>query len=303
MKISCVISIFNEEIWMIDRAIRSMINQTYGLYEIIVVIDNPERKELEKYLTNCYESLIPIRVIVNPNNYGLAKSLNIAIDLADGDYICRMDSDDEALPTRIEKSLELMRKQKIAFVSTRVKVVDENGNPFSGLSRDYACSSEGVRKLSKYVSCTVHPTWIFAKKIWKELHGYREVLFSAQDYDFNLRALKAGYDMATVSEPLLNYTYRASSISGQNKTRQVFLTMIIQNNVYRKEEFDELLIKEIKEEKNKEYLHFKYFYEKYREKEKNNVVMSLIEGFCKDRYFRQLMRNTVMWKICNKIYK
>ena len=304
MKISCVMSVYNEEKWMIDRAINSMLNQSYKLFEIIVVIDNPKREDLVEYISNSFNSSIPIITIINPKNYGLPRSLNIGISKANGDYICRMDSDDESLPLRIEKSIVLMKKEKVNFVTTRVNVVDEHGEPCSNLSRNYVCSCKGIRKVSRYISCTVHPTWIFSKKIWEEVGGYREELFSAQDYDFNIRALKAGYDLVTVNEPLLNYTFRESSISGKNKTKQVFLMLIIQNNVYKNGIYSESLIEEIKDEINIQYLHFKEMYIEYK-KSKNamNKLVVAVLGAIRDKYFRQLLGNAIMWKIENIVYK
>ena len=82
-EITCVMSVYNEEIWMIERALESMLKQSYHVKEIIIVVDNPDYVQaielLERYKT---DSQSEIKIIINKKNVGLAKSLNIAISEA-----------------------------------------------------------------------------------------------------------------------------------------------------------------------------------------------------------------------------
>ena len=87
----------------IERAIDSVINQTYPNIELIVVDDNikdtQERKETEKIV----ERYSNIRYIKNEKNLGGALSRNVGIKEANGEFISFLDDDDKYKPTKIEE--------------------------------------------------------------------------------------------------------------------------------------------------------------------------------------------------------
>lgn len=303
-KISCVICVYNEEIWMIDRAITSMMFQSFPLFEIVVVLDNPNRSDIDELIQRLRaKSKIPIRLIRNASNYGLAKSLNIGIQNSRGNYICRMDADDESLNMRVEKTVDFMIQNEIKFATTRVIVVNEKGTVYDGLKRDYPCDSKTIRRLSKYVSCTVHPTWIFKKTIWENIGGYRDALFTAQDYDFNIRSILAGYRVATLNDRLLKYTFREKSISGTNKIKQIFLSLVLQNNNYRNGYYSDSLVTSIRNEKNKDYTLFKRYYLKYENTHNPFTrISAIIQGCIVCKYFKQLVCNSIVLKYYQLFY-
>ena len=89
----------------IDRAINSILNQSYPNIEIVIVDDNGDgtldrNKMIE--IMNKYESDNRIKYIKNPVNKGGALARNIGIQAATGEFITFLDDDDEYLPTKIE---------------------------------------------------------------------------------------------------------------------------------------------------------------------------------------------------------
>lgn len=75
----------------IERAIKSVLEQDYLNFELIVVNDGSTDKSLEK-IQNCKSD--KIRIINNEKNKGLGASRNIAVEAATGDYILYLDGDD-----------------------------------------------------------------------------------------------------------------------------------------------------------------------------------------------------------------
>jgi glycosyltransferase involved in cell wall biosynthesis len=93
---------------MLERAVRSVLAQTYRDFEIVVVIDGPDEQTDAKFL----ESLDGrMRVFRLPANVGLAEARNVGIRHAVGRYVALLDDDDEWLPQKLhyqhEKAVEL----------------------------------------------------------------------------------------------------------------------------------------------------------------------------------------------------
>jgi glycosyltransferase involved in cell wall biosynthesis len=100
IKVSVVMAEFNTKREYLIQAIKSIINQTFQDFEIIIVDDNG---------INNINSIIRefndnrIRVVRNDKNMGFALALNEGIKIAQGKYIVRMDTDDLCTVDRIEK--------------------------------------------------------------------------------------------------------------------------------------------------------------------------------------------------------
>lgn len=99
----------------LDRAIKSVLNQTYKNIEIIVVDDNNSdsegRNKTEKIM-KVYESYKNIIYIKHTTNKNGAAARNTGISKAKGKYVCFLDDDDYYLPTRIEKSILFLKNNK-----------------------------------------------------------------------------------------------------------------------------------------------------------------------------------------------
>lgn len=300
MNISCVMSVYNEELWMIQRAIDSMLSQTIAPEEIIVVVDNPQYNDAINMLRNKYAN--QVTVYVNPENRGLAYSLNFGIEKSHGQLICRMDADDEALPDRIEASLNLMNEKQLDMVTTAVVLVDEKGNALNQ-TRIYPCSEQAIRRLSRYAACLFHPTWLFKKQVWDRIFKYREAMKYAQDYDFAMRMLQAGFRIATVSTPQLRYTVRSQSISVKSTAQQAFLGLYAQNNVYRKKPFNDKIAQEISAGHNQDFNVFQKSFDRFNQSSNaKEKIIALLAGSIKSGFFRRYVFNAVMHKAWKQYY-
>ena len=104
-KVSFLLPTYNSEKYLI-QCVNSILNQTYQDFEVVVVDDASKdntRQILESYNDE------RIRIVDGPHN-GLAAALNLGIKKAKGEYIARIDADDLALPTRIEKQTAYLDK-------------------------------------------------------------------------------------------------------------------------------------------------------------------------------------------------
>jgi len=89
VKISVIMAVYNESKEILRESICSILQQTFQDFEFIIVYDNPENKETKNYLEELSHIDNRIKLVKNKKNFGLAKSLNIALSLAQGKYIAR----------------------------------------------------------------------------------------------------------------------------------------------------------------------------------------------------------------------
>lgn len=105
--VSVIITTYNR-FNLLCRAIESVLNQSHNNIEIIVVDDcssDGTNEKIKKYL----DSVFYIR---NSENIGLAASRNVGINSSTGEYISFLDDDDELLPFKIEKQINIFTSNK-----------------------------------------------------------------------------------------------------------------------------------------------------------------------------------------------
>lgn len=115
LKVSIIIPTYKRGQFL-ERAIDSVVRQTYFNIQIIVVDDNGNnnkfREETEERMLK-YENNENIIYIKNPTNIGGSKSRNVGIRESNGDYITFLDDDDVYLPDKVKLQLEYMCKYNL----------------------------------------------------------------------------------------------------------------------------------------------------------------------------------------------
>lgn len=115
---------FYERVFMTKEAAESAINQTYKNLEILLINDG-SRGDLTPLIQ--LEQREPrLKIIYEPHK-GSAAAKNKGIDLAKGEYIAFLDSDDLWLPEKIEKQLKFMREKNLVFSHTSYTRITERG--------------------------------------------------------------------------------------------------------------------------------------------------------------------------------
>lgn len=125
-KISIIMGIYNCENTL-QESLESILNQTYTNFELILCDDGSEDAtyDIAKSYANKYKKVI---LLQNNKNRGLNFTLNKCLKYAQGEYIARQDGDDISLPTRLEKEISFLEKnRKYSIVSCPMIYFDENG--------------------------------------------------------------------------------------------------------------------------------------------------------------------------------
>ena len=108
----------------IDKTIKSVIDQTYTKWELIIV-DDCSTDNTQKIVESVNDSRIIY--IENERNSGAAISRNIALSKASGKWIAFLDSDDLWEKTKLEHQISFMKDKKIHFSYTNYIEIDEEG--------------------------------------------------------------------------------------------------------------------------------------------------------------------------------
>lgn len=107
-KISVVMPVYNTKEKYLREAIESILNQTYSDFEFIIINDG-STNNAEDVILSYKDKRIKY---FKQENKGVANTLNYGFDIAQGEYIARMDSDDISLPNRFEKQIKFLEENK-----------------------------------------------------------------------------------------------------------------------------------------------------------------------------------------------
>lgn len=220
-KISVIIPAFNVENY-IRQTIESVIDQTFpeGI-EIIVVDDCSEDNTSEIINTIMRETETEsggnntriLRFFRNENNLGVAKTRNLGVQYAEGEYIAFLDGDDCWEPLKLEKQMfRLLENPQAAFCFTGRKLIDLDGNSLNiSIPTPEVVTYKDMLR-TNYVTCSsVLMKHDVAVAYPMDHDEYCE------DYICWMRILKDGRKALGINEPLVRYRMVNGSKSNDKK--------------------------------------------------------------------------------------
>ena len=220
--ISVLMSVYNEPLEWIRQSIDSILAQTYSDFEFIIVNDNPTSAELCKFLSDFKNKDSRIKVITNPENLGLTKSLNIGLEQCRGKYIARMDADDISLPERFEKQVEFLDcSPGIGVCGSYANMIDENNNIIGRFKLQ--SKSEDLKNAICFLVPFVHPTVMMRREIILKNY-YDEKCIIAQDYNLWLKLSETTL-FYNIPEVLFDYRIHANQSKQKAGEKQSSLSM------------------------------------------------------------------------------
>lgn len=125
--VSIIVPVYNVEKYIQDTC-ESVLNQTYGKWELILVDDcstDASVERIEQLISDRKETRI--RLLRQPQNAGAAHARNRGLREARGRYIAYLDGDDLWMPDKLEREIAYSEEKKAAFVFTGYEFADEQG--------------------------------------------------------------------------------------------------------------------------------------------------------------------------------
>jgi glycosyltransferase involved in cell wall biosynthesis len=189
----------------LGRALASLRAQTWTDWELIAV-DDGSADATGAMLAEAARSDERVRVLARRRE-GIVAALNAGLAAARGEFVARMDADDEAHPGRLAAQLALLRERpEIGLASCLVDFGgDRAANAGYALHVDWLNTLVAPEQiaLNRFVeSPLAHPSVMFRRELVERFGGYRAGDFP-EDYELWLRWLDAGVRMAKVPRMLL----------------------------------------------------------------------------------------------------
>jgi glycosyltransferase involved in cell wall biosynthesis len=201
----------------LERAINSLLNQTFTDLEIIVAHDN-STDATRAILDEAAHRDDCIRIIDVPPPGGIVAALQVASGAAAGDLLARMDADDFSHPERLAKQVDFLDVHpEIAVVGCRVDIVLGGGRPRAGYRRyqhwiNALTQPDAIARERFIESPLPHPSVVMRRDAFDAVGGYRDAGW-AEDYDLWLRLIEADHRLGKVPEILLGWTDGAERLS------------------------------------------------------------------------------------------
>ena len=180
---------------LLQRALDSILAQTYKNIEIVVVDDNPpesEHRMRTAELMGQYIGTGKIRYVQTPGATGGGAARNFGLKYCSGDYIAFLDDDDRYLPDKLETQLAFMQEhhldmcyQDVQWNDTQERIVEVRR-----MDRVTDFSQEGL--LRTHIVTAIAPTAIYMirRDALLKTEGFGEVP-RGQDFIFMLRCIEA----------------------------------------------------------------------------------------------------------------
>jgi glycosyltransferase involved in cell wall biosynthesis len=214
--VSVLMPVYNVEEYLVE-SIESILNQTYTDFKFFIINDGSIDGS-ENIILRYNDPRI--EYIKNTVNQGYIKCLNQAIGLVDTKYIIRMDSDDIALPTRIEKQVAYMEENPSVVVcgSSRINFYPEKHR--EDILMPAITDRKKLLVNSIFNTSLHHPSVIIRTETVKKNNlRYKEQYYYAEDKALWLDLSEYG-ELANIEEALLRYRIHYNQVSYLYKPRQ-----------------------------------------------------------------------------------
>jgi glycosyltransferase involved in cell wall biosynthesis len=255
LKVTVLMSVYNGARWL-RESIESIQKQSYPNFEFIIVDDGSQDASIE--IIRSYAAADPrIRVIVKPNS-GLADSLNVGIEAAQGEWIARIDADDIAMPSRLATQLDhATRDERCVVLGAALMRIDEQGRECGVTSfpvhHDQLCRL----MVSRVLNPIAHSSAFIRAAAVPAVGGYRKRIRRAQDYDLWLRLSEVGA-LRVIDCPLVRIRAHRAQISHENGGLQQMVDsrVALASFMLRRAGFKDPVSEEATDEQFREFWHF-----------------------------------------------
>jgi glycosyltransferase involved in cell wall biosynthesis len=209
------------------EAIDSVLAQSYPAFELIAIDDGSSDGSYE--LLQAYAARdARVRVFRQPRNLGIVAARNRAFReaRADARYFAILDSDDVALPDRLERQVAFLEAHPDhALVGGHTWVIDEHSKPV-GIRRyptDYAQICSVITRYNPIAQ----PAVMLRRSVVDALGGYDEAFPRCQDYELWLR-VAARHPIANLDVPVIRYRVSQTQGKRTHLRQTLALTLALQ---------------------------------------------------------------------------
>ncbi|BAZ44640.1 family 2 glycosyl transferase [Chondrocystis sp. NIES-4102] len=234
-EVSVIMPTYNNEDY-IAIALKSIFNQTYDNFEVVLI--NDASTDSTKNIVASFKDT-RLKIIDNLVNRGVSYSRNRGIMQAQGKWIALLDADDWYAPQRLEKLLFIAKEYQADLVADNLFLIkDQALEPWSTLLRENKQETSSIQLINavKFVNSD-RPTPIHVKRNWslgytkplirKEFLQqnnikYNENVAVGEDFILYLECLRQQARFYLVPQAYYYYRTRTDSLSARKPTEYLF---------------------------------------------------------------------------------
>jgi len=204
---------YNTEQYIGD-AIRSVLNQTFTDFELLIVNDGSTDKT-EEVITSFKDPRI---VLINQPNGGVSAALNTGLGQARGEYIARFDADDICYPDRLQLQYSFMKENPdYVVIGSDADYMDKNGE-YLYLYRNIGHTNEEINERITTYCPFIHSSVFYIKEFALQTGGYDERAHTFEDWLLWKKFIKKG-KVCNFRQPLISVRLNPESVTVDEKLR------------------------------------------------------------------------------------
>ena len=202
-KVSVLMSVYvKEKPEYLQEAMESVLAQTYPVDEIMLIEDGPLTEQLYDII-NYYQNKHPnvIRTFAFERNRQLGRALAKGVELCSNELVARMDTDDIAMPDRIEKQVAFMEAHpEVSVLGGSIREFNDEGT--TDRVKYMPKTQKEIYKYAKLRNPLNHMTVMFRKSAILEIGNYQHFPF-LEDYSLWSRMLSKNYQIRNLEDVLV----------------------------------------------------------------------------------------------------
>ena len=221
--VSVVMSVYNGSHFLGD-AINSVLAQTYTDLEFIIV-DDGSTDDSVTIISGFAERDHRI-VFIKKENTGLTRSLNTGLQIAKGEFIARIDSDDIWYPDKLAIQIGFFQREfEYHLLGTAYNEIDTNGSVISENQRlPILASNDIIKKEIVKFNPFFHSSVVFRRSVLSIVGLYNEEFIYAQDYELWIRIISK-FKVANLPYILASKRFSKHMISIKKEKKQRIYAM------------------------------------------------------------------------------
>lgn len=215
-RVSVIMPVFNTREDYLKAALRSVLEQTFPDFELLVV-DNGSEKEIKDIILSFADERVKYYRL--EQNQGPAAARNFAIEKAKGEFLAFMDSDDVSLPEKLEKQVRFLTQHpEIGCLGTKTRII---GDDCQNIKFPDVTTHQDIEKYLIFNGCAFCLSSVMLRQslLIKNNLCYQDCFVPAEDYALWLD-LVGKTKFAVLDEELVLYRFHAANVSHQKSLFQ-----------------------------------------------------------------------------------
>lgn len=229
--ITVIMPVFNGR-HFIEEAVRSVINQTFKSFELLIIDDGSVDSSWEIIQKLQAEYPRFIRSFKLSSNGGAFKATNYALRFARGEFIALMDCDDISHPERFQRQIKFFKENPdVAILGTQAVVINQNGEVIG--YKKVPKSHDEIYKEFGVLHPMIHPSCMIRKRLLSGRSFKYLIKYGVNDDYYTFFTLLNKEKFANLNERLLFYRIHMNNSSLKDIKRKFFNSLKIRFEAFK----------------------------------------------------------------------